>query len=158
MINRNFEKHSVLRISNVDLKDYGEYYCEAKNTVKSVTEYFEITGRPSKPKFFETQSGTGADTYLIEWSVFSQSPITDYNMKIREVDHSTGQRGNWRHVSVTPKSAQNGPVHHETYSIDNLSEFNSYEVELEVKNEHGLTKSDIFKFATTSMLFFTIST
>ena len=142
----------MLRISSVDLKDYGEYYCQAKNSVKTVQEYFEITGRPSKPKFTSAQSGTDSDTYLIEWTVFSQSPITDYNMKIREVDHSTGQRGSWRHVSVTPKNDENGPVRRETYSIENLSEFNSYEVELEVKNEHGVTKSDIFKFATTSKL------
>lgn len=142
----NHEKYSILRIRNVDLKDYDNYNCNAQNQLGTQTVFFEVTGRPSKPKFESPTDVTDGERYTIKWTLFSQNPITSYDLRIREVDHSTGRRGEWRHYSVTPNNAERGPVRHQSFSFDNLSQFNGYEVDLEAANSMGKTRSEIFHF------------
>ena len=85
-------------------------------------------------------------SYLIQWTVFSQSSIKSYDLRIREVDHSTNRRSDWRHIPVTPINDDQGPVRKQSYRVDNLSQFNGYEIDLEVENELGKTRYDNCKF------------
>lgn len=79
-------------------------------------------------------------SYTIKWTLFSQNPILSYDLRVREVDHSTGQRGDWRHYSVTPDNSDSGPVRRQEFRLDNLSQFNGYEVDLEAVNSLGKTR------------------
>lgn len=148
---KNFEKYSILRITRVNLQDYDNYYCQANNSIGSQTVFFEVTGRPSKPKFTSPQVGSDGDSYQIDWTVFSQTPIRSYDLRMREIDHHSGYRGEWRHIRVEPVNDGEGPIRSQSFRVDNLSQMNGYEIDLEVENEHGKTRSDTFYFSSTDV-------
>lgn len=81
-------------------------------------------------------------SYTIKWTLFSQNPILSYDLRVREVDHSSGKRGDWRHYQVKPDNSGNGPIRQQSYRLDNLSQFNGYEVDLEASNSLGKTRYD----------------
>lgn len=155
---RNSAKHeivelddkSTLQIHNVDPKDHDNYFCQATNDEGIEVAYFEVTGRPSKPKFTSPQVNNGENSYLLEWVVFSQTPILSHELRLREVDHTGSQPTEWKTIQVEANNDDQGPLRRQSHMLENLSVDKNYEVEVEVGNEFGKTKSDIFAFATTT--------
>ncbi|UXI20903.1 Lysosome membrane protein 2 [Sarcoptes scabiei] len=146
----NLNDSSILTINKIDKKDHDHYYCQAKNDHGTKTAYFEITGRPAKPKFVSPQISTG-ESYSLEWVVFSQTKILSYDLKIREIENENVDRPNeWISIHIEPEKTI-GPNHRQTHLFEKLAEFKRYEVELEVGNEFGKTKSDKFVFSTTGL-------
>ncbi|KAH9522395.1 hypothetical protein DERF_005973 [Dermatophagoides farinae] len=146
IVNNMNEHSSTLTIFNVGTKDHQEYFCLSANSL--------VTGRPSKPKFTSPKVSNNGDTYQLEWVTFSQPPIKNTTLRVREIDHVNGQPGNWQIINVEPTVSDGTalktkePHRRQTYLLENLSQDKSYEVDVVVANEFGSTKSDVFVFST----------
>ncbi|XP_075675786.1 protein amalgam-like isoform X2 [Dermatophagoides pteronyssinus] len=154
IVNNMNEHSSTLTIFNVGPKDHQDYFCLAVNSLGEEKAYFAVTGRPSKPKFTSPKVSHNGDTYQLEWVTFSQPPIKNTTLRVREIDHVNGQPGEWQIINVEPTVSDatamktREPRRRQTYMLENLAQDKSYEVDVAVANDFGTTKSDVFVFST----------
>ena len=59
------------------------------------------------------------------------------------MEHYTGHHGEWKLVPIIPINHDSTvPVRKQSYRLENLSQVNGYQVELDVENEFGKTRFD----------------
>lgn len=101
-----------------------------------------VTGRPSKPKFISPPLGRGGEDYSLRWTVYSHTPVSGYQLKVREISHENGGShvSNWRSLHIEPKTESvDGYTYTQSALLDQLDQGKSYEIMLEVENSQGKT-------------------
>lgn len=142
-IKHNGHKHT-LSIENVKKEDYGNYHCEAKNSLGSAKRKLEISGKAKAAKFSSDPAGKEVDTFNLEWSAKSFNPITEFELQYR-----TGQEGSWTKLTITPDESKH-PYHKSgKHYFTKLQGATNYQARVMSKNSEGWSKpSPIFAFAT----------
>lgn len=102
-----------------------------------------LPGHADFPKFESKPGGDEPESYLIEWTVRSTSPVTKFALKWRD-----GESGTWEHIDVTPTQI-NRDVYAGKWSLKGLRAATRYEAKVSSHNEWGWSRSsDTFHFST----------
>ena len=88
-------------------------------------------------------AGKQADSYLLEWTVVSYTPVTAFKVEIREVGTTA-----WRESSAKP--IEDGPYHYAGKEfLKDLTYATRYEARVQARNDEGWSKTkEHFYFAT----------
>ena len=94
-------------------------------------------------EFKSEPAGSQADSYLLEWTVVSYTPVTAFKVEIREVGTTA-----WRQSSAKP--IEDGPYHFAGKEfLKDLTYATRYEARVQARNDEGWSKArEHFYFAT----------
>jgi len=87
-------KHTLI-ITYVKSEDFGKYSCKASNSLGSQQKVIELTGHASPAQFRSSASGSSENSFLIEWSSSSFTPITKFKLEVKEKNSN-----NWKSYTV----------------------------------------------------------
>lgn len=135
-------KHSLI-ISQVERSDFGEYSCHASSSSGQAQQSIEISGMAGPAEYKSEPAGKQADSYLLEWTVVSYTPVTAFKVEIREVGTTA-----WRENSAKP--IEDGVYHYAGKEfLKELTYATRYEARVQARNDEGWSKTkEHFYFAT----------
>lgn len=135
-------KHSLI-ISSVEKEDFGVYSCHANSEKGSASETIEISGLARPAEFKSKPGGLEENSYVLEWSVVSYSPVTAFRVETRREGVTA-----WAEASATP--IPDGPYHFAgKHFLKEIEEATRYEARVSSRNDEGWSKpSPTFHFAT----------
>lgn len=137
-------RHS-LTLVNIGEKDYGEYKCLGVNSKGQAEEMIEVTGHAEAPVFKSSPTGHSDDSFLVEWSTKSFSPVSEFLLETRPAAFST-----WVGITVTPTTEGSGPYHFAGKQIlSDLQPATQYVARVSARNEEGWSRpGEEWNFAT----------
>ncbi|XP_043483804.1 neural cell adhesion molecule 1-A-like [Leptopilina heterotoma] len=126
-----------LTLRDIKKHDFGKYLCKSNNVLGSHQKEVELTGSPSRARFFERYLKNDDKTIVLKWEVESFSPITAYELRYRK-----NQDNNWivEKPKVISKYETNKYIAED--SIHNL-EPDTYHFELRSQNKFGWSEYSI---------------
>lgn len=135
-------KHSLI-IKSVEKSDFGEYTCHASSERGSASETLEISGLAKAADFKSDWAGREENSYLLEWTVNSYSPVTAFRVDIREEGTTA-----WKEYTADP--IEDGAYHYAgKLFLKEMKGSTRYESRVYARNEEGWNKpEDVFPFAT----------
>jgi len=139
----NIHSKHTLTISQVERSDFGSYSCQASSSSGSTQQDIQISGMAGPAEFKSEPAGSQADSYLLEWTVVSYTPVTAFKVEIREVGTTA-----WRQSSAKP--IEDGPYHFAGKEfLKDLTYATRYEARVQARNDEGWSKArEHFYFAT----------
>ena len=75
-------RHS-LTIKNIASGDFKDYTCAAKNDIGENKVAVKLSGHAKPAKFTSVAAGSEDSKFLVEWSSFSFTPITEFRLETR---------------------------------------------------------------------------
>ena len=104
---------------------------------------FVELGMAGPAEYKSEPAGKQADSYLLEWTVVSYTPVTAFKVEIREVGTTA-----WRESSAKP--IEDGPYHYAGKEfLKDLTYATRYEARVQARNDEGWSKTkEHFYFAT----------
>jgi len=134
-------KHT-LTIPSVEKEDFGKYTCQASNSLGSQQHVIEMTGHASPAEFKSTALGNKNDSYVVEWTSHSFTPIEDFLLEVKE------SGGEWKLWNVTP--TKEGPfIFAGKEFLNELKPATPYSARVSAKNGEGWgPPGPVFNFAT----------
>lgn len=97
-------RHALI-FKKVSRSDFGDYSCHASNEVGDVRDTrIQLSGHAMPADFKSSPSGLEANSFLIEWSSFSFSPIQEFILET-----STSPSGPWVARGPTRPTKEAGP-------------------------------------------------
>ncbi|XP_018021352.1 protein amalgam-like [Hyalella azteca] len=109
------ERRYSLTVRNVSEQDFGEYRCNASNSLGTNSSSIRLTGLPGTPIITSSPAGGEETTYTITWETESTAPLLQYRLRYREkTENETVLHGpgHWHDSLYSPKLAlQQGLVH-----------------------------------------------
>ncbi len=138
-------RRHILTFTNLREEDFGNYTCRAHNSIGQSQKVLEISGLAAFPDFGSRPAGSEPESFLLEWTAKSHTPISSFALKYRERGDS-----DWKHVTVSPSSSeQSGLVWAGKHNLGGLKAATRYEARVASNNDQGWSRpSRIFHFAT----------
>ncbi|KAK7580602.1 hypothetical protein V9T40_001231 [Parthenolecanium corni] len=146
----------VMNIINVRSSDFGNYSCQAENTIGKSKSHIELTGRPAPAKFRSPTTSRSMDSYNLTWVIESFSHLEEVRLLYRKLqlnDSNPIQGSQWHDVVLhsTPAFGESKTTHVMSYNIRGLEPSSVYEVIIQAKNKYGWNEvSDLYQFRTHS--------
>lgn len=136
--------HSLI-IRQVVIYDYGQYTCNATNSLGSAETVIELSG-VANPAIFKKESHAISKTaYNFIWEVDSYSSIIEYQFWFRR--YKKGE--DWVKLFVPSGSNAIGPLHTRSFNLTGLQQGTLYEALVSSRNRDGWSKpSKLFIFTT----------
>ncbi|XP_071513616.1 protein amalgam-like isoform X4 [Panulirus ornatus] len=144
----------TLTINKVREEDFGDYTCTAENTLGQTKNTLRLTGLPKIPRMTSSPAGGEKTSYTLTWETESYTPIIQYRLRYRKLQHSVASQapGLWVDGLHDPKPSEGnltGPIHHMSHALEMLEPATDYEATVDVENKFGWSNtSDIFQFYT----------
>lgn len=80
---------SILKIKNIDERDYGTYECAAHNNEGTATGEVELTGEPHQPEILSPEDSPSKHSYSLRWSIKSPYRILQQKVNYWELKPTT---------------------------------------------------------------------
>jgi len=137
-----FGHKSVLTIPQLSHTDYGNYTCRAKNIHGENFKNVEVSGKAAPANFKSEPQGQEANTFLLEWTSESQTPIEEFELMWKK------ENGEWEGFTVA--SIRLDSIHFAgKHSFRDLETASRYEAQVLAKNSEGWSRpSKPYHFAT----------
>ncbi|KAE8746763.1 hypothetical protein FOCC_FOCC006511 [Frankliniella occidentalis] len=130
----------VVRITNVQAGDLGNYHCLATNDMGTARTPVKLSGLPLPAKLDHVKYVQGRP--VLYWTVESLDPVTKYELMYRKMDPIT----DWTVVELPASEDIEGNVHSVKYELTNV-EAAEYEAALKSRNRFGWSDmSDRYPF------------
>ncbi|XP_023342737.1 limbic system-associated membrane protein [Eurytemora carolleeae] len=164
--NRHMESYGnrrVLVLRNVNEFDFGNYSCQADNSLGRLSKSIEVSGRPHVAKVLSAPLSYSKDQYNLTWSVDSFLKIEEYRILYRVILKNEGpgpgfngppKHTEWTNIIPTLGSRQLIGVKSSftftgSFAFFGLDPDTHYEVIIQSRNREGWSDpSQIFKFST----------
>eukprot|EP00092_Neocalanus_flemingeri_P043933 GFUD01048575.1.p1 GENE.GFUD01048575.1~~GFUD01048575.1.p1 ORF type:complete len:486 (+),score=106.52 GFUD01048575.1:30-1487(+) len=139
----NIGSRHTLTISQVQKEDFGKYSCQASNSLGGDQRTITMTGHAAPAEFKSTASGHSEDSFLLEWTSKSYTPIQEFLLEI-----SLSPSGSWRSFAVVP--TPDGAYHFAGKQfLSDLQSATPYRARVSTKNGEGWgSPSPVWNFAT----------
>ncbi|XP_051174237.1 neural cell adhesion molecule 1-A-like isoform X2 [Leptopilina boulardi] len=127
-----------LTLKDIQKHDFGKYLCRSSNVLGTHQKEVELTGSPSRARFFERYLKDDDKTIVLKWEVESFSPITGYELRYRKNENS-----DW--IVEKPNRVISGNEVNKyiaEHAIHNL-EPDTYHFELRSQNKFGWSEYSI---------------
>jgi len=132
----------VLTIAGVQPADFGKYSCQAANKLGSQQKVIELTGHASSAHFTSSPSGTKENTFLLEWTSMSRTPIVEFKLEVSPSSSST-----WTSYSIVP-SKEDADFAGKKF-LSGLEPATQYRARVSAKNGEGWGQpGPVWNFAT----------
>lgn len=143
----------VMNIINVRSSDFGNYSCQAENSIGKSKGHIELTGRPAPAKFRSPTTSRSIDSYNLTWVIESTAHLEEVRLLYRKLEMNDShqmQEGKWENVIIhAPPHSESKTTHVMSYNIRDLEPASIYEVIVQAKNKYGWnTASDLYQFRT----------
>lgn len=138
-------RHS-LTIQKVERADFGEYSCHASNEHGAARDTtIQLSGHAKPADFKSSPAGTEANSFLIQWSSFSFSPIEEFKLETRPASS-----GSWTSHPVSSPTKDLGPyLYAGKFYLTGLEGATQYLARVTAKNGEGWgTPGSAWNFAT----------
>jgi len=137
----------TLTINQVQKEDFSTYTCKATNSFGSDQKMIEVSGNAAPAVFKSVAAGYSENTFLLEWTSMSYTPIQEFNLEI-----SLSSSGSWKSYTVTP--TQDGAYHFAGKQfLSDLQSATTYKARVNAKNGDGWSSpSPVWNFATKGAL------
>lgn len=127
----------ALSIKKIERSDFGDYACRASNDIgSSGDKSVKVSGHAMPPTFKSSPSGSEETKFLIEWTSFSFSPITEFKLETKPATY-----GSWQEQSaskVEGPSKENGPFLYSGKShLTGLQVATQYQARISANNGEG---------------------
>ncbi|XP_023333992.1 MAM domain-containing glycosylphosphatidylinositol anchor protein 1 [Eurytemora carolleeae] len=140
------DSHNLI-IERSDSGSFGNYTCQASNSVGTISSFIEVHGRPSSPLFKTSSPGGGSHSRILSWITVSYYPLTEYRILYKQLN-----RSEWISVSVPGNiriKRQTQGEYEVDWSLNNLNVNTDYDSIIQARNIHGWgNPSNIFTFTT----------
>jgi len=139
----NLGSRHTLTISQVQKGDFGKYTCQASNSLGRDQQMIEMTGHAAPAEFKSAASGHSEDSFLLEWTSMSYTPIEEFRLEI-----SLSPGGSWKSFTVVP--SKEGAYHFAGKQfLPDLLPATPYSARVTAKNGEGWgSPGPIWNFAT----------
>jgi len=128
-------KHTLI-ITYVKSEDFGKYACKASNSLGSQQKVIELTGHASPAQFKSSASGSSENSFLIEWSSSSFTPITKFKLEIKERNSN-----NWKSYNVDAHQDETAINHWAGKQyLSDLKGATQYKARVSAENDEGWSK------------------
>jgi len=126
-----------LTFRQIERSDFGEYTCRASNEIgSSGDKSVKLSGHAMPATFKSAQSGSEETKFLIEWTSFSFSPITEFKLETKPASY-----GSWQAVTATKvegPSKEPGPYLYSGKSyLTDLQGATQYQARISANNGEG---------------------
>lgn len=133
---------NTLTIPSLSHSDYGNYTCRAKNIHGESSKVLEVSGLAGFANFKSDAQGMEANTFLLEWTSESHTPINEFELNWRKED------GDWE-IFTVPAHRDNSIIWNGKWSFPDLEPATRYEARVLAKNTEGWSRpSPSYHFAT----------
>jgi len=127
----------ALTVKQIERSDFGEYSCRASNEIgSSGDKSVKLSGHAMPATFKSSQSGSEESKFLIEWTSFSFSQITDFKLETKPASY-----GSWQAViasKVEGPSKEPGPFLYSGKSyLTDLQGATQYQARISANNGEG---------------------
>merc|ERR550517_1368041 len=142
---------SCLHVAHMKEGDFGQYTCEASNTLGSSKDSIIVVGTPEAPVLgpaavYRGSDPLGSGQLTLGWKTLSFSPVLQHEVLIQQKDDYLD---NWEELEVTPKEQPRD--HRFQASLSNLLPNSTYMVRIRARNRRGWSPlSKLLEFETTS--------
>jgi len=129
-------RHAVI-FKKVVKEDFGEYSCQASNEVgEERNTKIQLSGHAKPAEFKSSATGEEEDSFLIQWSAFSLSPIEEFRLET-----STSPSGSWTVQGPTPPTKEDAPFRWAgKFYLKGLDGATQYRARVTTRNEEGWGK------------------
>jgi len=137
-----FGHKSILTIPKLGHSDYGNYTCRAKNIHGEIAKNVEVSGLAAFATFKSEPQGQEANSFLLEWTSESQTPIEEFEL--------TWRKENGELEGFIVESHRLDSIHFAgKWSFSKLETATRYEARVLAKNSEGWSRpSPPYHFAT----------
>jgi len=138
-----FHHRHVLTIMGVQPADFGKYSCQAANKLGSQQKDAVLTGHASPAAFQSSPSGHSEDTFKLEWSSKSLTPVEEFLLEV-----SISPSGSWSTYSIVP-TEENVDSFAGKQFLTELQPATQYRARVTAKNGEGWGQpGPVWNFAT----------
>jgi len=139
-----FSNKHVLHLSRMEQEDFGNYSCNAENSVGVRSQTVEVCGHPQPARIISKEVSMYRNNYRLEWMVDSIFEIIETRILYRS---NKDELSDWTNVILTNKQERNMS----SFTFTELTPSTEYEVIIQSRNKEGWSEpSHIFQFRTTA--------
>lgn len=133
----------ILTFTKLREEDFGNYTCRARNKMGETAKVLEISGLAAFPHFESEQGGKEPNNYLLQWTVKSHTPVSEFALRVRENGETE-----WKRFEVHP-SSENDVIWAGKHALNGLKAATRYEARVSSSNDQGWSRpSKTFHFST----------
>jgi len=132
-----------LKLADLSVNDFGNYICQASNSLGTARGFSEVTGKPSKLVFTSPSLNHNLAHYNLTWRSESISPILAYKLRFRlaKVENSSNPASSssseWSEVAVPVPYFPNSFSSSWFYTFPFLESGTVYDIIGLAKNKYG---------------------
>jgi len=149
----------VLNIDHVSVSDFGDYTCVGSNKLGKGQRTIQLTAVPRVSMLLRNKSlKNGVE---LEWSTFSQIPVTDYRLRYRNATPDAAAQPDdamdatahhqWMELNLKAKNVTDLPfTYNHVHQVHGLDQHHSYQLTIESLNHYGWSQPLVLDFTTLS--------